>query len=117
MEEKSHHPVPRMFVQIYPQTSPEPLLSLPRNASAWVPPSPRQNPKISPSSTNSSMVFLTCSHGGLLPGGLSEQAQYTSNEVSQKQLASVFNELENLVECVPKSGASMKAWVWEVLFN
>lgn len=50
-------------------------------------------------------------------GGLSEQAQYTINGVAQKQLASVFNVLGNLVGCVPTSGAYMEAWAWEVLFN
>lgn len=57
------------------------------------------------------------SHGDLLPGGLSEQAQYTINGVSRQQLASVFNELENLVERVLKSAPSMEAWVWEALFS
>lgn len=49
--------------------------------------------------------------------GPSEQAQYAINGVSRQQLASVFNELENLVECFLKSGAYMKPWVWEVLFS
>lgn len=62
-------------------------------------------------------VFKMSSCGDLLPGGLSEQAQYTINGVSQKQLASFFNELENLVGCVLTSGAYKEARAWEVLFN
>lgn len=58
---------------------------------------------------DSSFVFMMSSHGDLLPGGLSEQTQYTINGVSRQQLASVYNELENLVECVLKSGAYMEA--------
>lgn len=114
MEEKSHYPVPRMLVQ---DGNDHDLPSLPHNASAWVPPPPRQNPQISPTALYSSLVFMVSSHRDLLPGGLSEQARYTINGVSRQQLASAFNELENLVECVLKSGAYKKAWVWEVLFS
>lgn len=51
-------------------------------ASAWDPPPPRQTPKIPPSAMYSSFVFMMSSHGDLLPGGLSEQTQYTINGVS-----------------------------------
>lgn len=47
VEEKSHYPTPSMLIQIHPWESSEPHPSLPCNASACGPPTPRQNPKIS----------------------------------------------------------------------